>query len=82
MAEHYLERTAQRLVGAGVRTVKTATLHSRSPATTIIDAAGRRGSKLVVMTTYGYTGRWAVGSVADHVLRRGFGPVLLVRPGS
>jgi nucleotide-binding universal stress UspA family protein len=78
-AARYVERIAGRLKDEGVQRVKTAVPHSHSPASTIIDAAGRRGLKLVVMTTYGLTGKWVIGSVADHVVRHGFGPVLLVR---
>jgi nucleotide-binding universal stress UspA family protein len=51
------------------------------PAATILDLAGARKVGLVVMTTHGWTGlaRFALGSVADRVVRGGAAPVLLLR---
>ena len=44
--------------------------------------AERRAADLIVMATHGYSGlrRWALGSVADKLIRGGPGAVLLVRP--
>ncbi|MHB8575974.1 MAG: universal stress protein [Dehalococcoidia bacterium] len=53
-----------------------------SAADCILDHAAESKADLIVMTTHGRTGmsRWALGSVADRVLRGGTLPVLLVRP--
>jgi nucleotide-binding universal stress UspA family protein len=51
-------------------------------AATLIDIEQRFQVGLVVMTTHGRTGmaRFALGSVADRLVRGGSAPVLLVRP--
>jgi nucleotide-binding universal stress UspA family protein len=51
-------------------------------AETIINFADQTNASLVAMTTHGRSGvsRWAIGSVAERVLRAGNTPVLLVRP--
>jgi nucleotide-binding universal stress UspA family protein len=50
-------------------------------AEAIIDHAVASDSDLIAMCTHGRTGlaRWALGSVADRVLRAGDKPILLVR---
>jgi nucleotide-binding universal stress UspA family protein len=52
------------------------------PATALTDAAARRGTDLLVLSTHGRGGinRLWLGSVADQVVRRARVPVLLVRP--
>ncbi len=52
-------------------------------AEAILEEAEQRNVDLVVMATHGYGGlrRWALGSVADKVLRGGMTPLLLVRAG-
>lgn len=52
------------------------------PASEIVDYAEREGIGLIVMATHGLSGvkRWALGSVADRVVRATNRPVLLVRP--
>lgn len=53
-----------------------------NPAETIVDYACKWGQKLIVMATHGRSGigRWAVGSVADKVVRTPANlPVLLIR---
>jgi nucleotide-binding universal stress UspA family protein len=51
------------------------------PASAIVDAASAASVRLVVMTSHGRTGlsRFALGSVADRVVRVGVAPVLLLR---
>lgn len=51
------------------------------PAARLLDLAKEQGSALVVMTTHGRTGlaRFALGSVADRVVRGGVVPALLLR---
>ena len=47
----------------------------------IIDYAEKNDVDLIVMATHGYSGvrRWALGSIADKVVRRTSKPVLLIR---
>ena len=55
------------------------------PAQEIIDFAEREEVSAIIMATHGRTGvtRWALGSVAEKVMRVGTTPVLLVRvPGA
>jgi len=55
------------------------------PAQEIVDYAERENISLIIMATHGRTGvgRWALGSVAEKVMRAGTTPVLLVRvPGA
>ena len=56
-------------------------LHRGDPASSLVDLADELGATLVVMTTHGRTGlaRFALGSVADRVVRGGVAPVLLLR---
>ena len=50
----------------------------------IVDYADSENIDLIVMATHGYSGikRWAIGSVADKVIRVAKQPVLLIRPKS
>jgi nucleotide-binding universal stress UspA family protein len=78
-AEAYLSTTAGRLEGQGVE-VTTAT-EIGSVASCIVEYAAVNHIDLIAMCTHGRTGlaRWALGSVADRVLRAGGKPILLVR---
>jgi nucleotide-binding universal stress UspA family protein len=78
-AQSYLERLASHIKEQGVP-VSTAT-HSGPVANSIIDYAEGHDVDLIAMCTHGRTGiaRWALGSVADRVLRAGDKPILLVR---
>lgn len=80
-ARDYAEGVAKRIKAAGAPKADTNVVDG-FPASAILDAATGAG-KLVVMTTHGRSGvgRWVLGSIADHVVRHGTGPVLLVRPG-
>jgi nucleotide-binding universal stress UspA family protein len=51
------------------------------PAQEIVDFADKENINLIVMSTHGRTGvtRWALGSVADRVLRATKRPVALIR---
>lgn len=51
------------------------------PSAAILQAAREEGASLIAMTTHGRSGlsRWALGSVAERVLRRADRPVLLSR---
>jgi len=55
------------------------------PAQEIVDFAEQVAVSLIIMATHGRTGvsRWALGSVAEKVMRASTRPVLLVRvPGA
>jgi nucleotide-binding universal stress UspA family protein len=77
--EAYLSAAASRLEGQGVE-VTTATAIG-SVANCIVEYAAVNDIDLIAMCTHGRTGlaRWALGSVADRVLRAGGKPILLVR---
>lgn len=75
--EEYLREIVPQFAGLDV-TTHTAT---GTAVEAIIDEAARIHADLIVMATHGYTGirRWALGSVADKVLRATEIPLLLVR---
>ena len=78
-SEQYLEKIAADLKGKGLE-VST---HVRvgDAATEILDHADKYAT-VVVLTTHGHGGltRWALGSVADRIIRRSRKPVLVIRP--
>jgi nucleotide-binding universal stress UspA family protein len=78
-AQAYLSTVAGRLKEQGLD-VATATAIG-SVADCIIEYAEVNHVDLIAMCTHGRTGlaRWALGSVADRVLRAGSKPILLVR---
>ena len=74
--EKYLEKSGSRAINIGTAT------RSGSPAEGILDYVGKGNSKLIVMATHGRSGlsRWAVGSVADKVVRATTKqPMILIR---
>jgi nucleotide-binding universal stress UspA family protein len=81
------ETEAQRLLQASRERVQRAGLQGESllvqgtPTQTILDTAGEQGVDLIIMGTHGRTGlaRVFLGSVAEHVVRQGLCPVLVVR---
>jgi len=64
----------------GEITVEKAIL-TGNPAEEIVDYASMKKISLIVMASHGRSGisRWALGSVAEKVVRAGSSPVLLVR---
>src|SRR5262245_29780596 len=82
-----LETEAQQLLQASLERVQSAGLQGDSllvqgtPTQTIVDTAGEQGVDLIIMGTHGRTGLAHVflGSVAEHVVRQGPCPVLVVR---
>lgn len=78
-ASDYLEGLCERFRGGGfeLRTVIAEAL----PADAIAQTAEEEGATMIVMSTHGRGGirRWALGSVADKVVRGSTLPVLLVR---
>ncbi|HEY1391588.1 MAG TPA: universal stress protein [Ktedonobacterales bacterium] len=77
--EKYLASTATEMRQRGI-TIQ-AHLRRGDPASGVLDSAQELGTMLIVMTTHGRTGlaRFALGSVADRLVRGGVAPVLLIR---
>jgi len=82
-----LETEAQRLLQASLARVQHAGLQGETlfvqgtPTQMIMDTADEQGVDLIIMGTHGRTGLAHVflGSVAEHVVRQGPCPVLVVR---
>ncbi len=79
-ATDYLAATRARLLATGVRDVRATEL-TGDPAGRLLDYERDAGIDLVVMSTHGRTGlaRFALGSVAERLVRYGATPVILVR---
>lgn len=79
MAKAYLQRVANRLQAQGIEA--STAVRTGPEVETIVQFAETNHVDLIAMCTHGRTGiaRWALGSVADRVLRTGNIPVLLVR---
>jgi nucleotide-binding universal stress UspA family protein len=79
LAHEYVERQAKRLEQQG-QSVKFV-IAEGDAAATLLDICASEHVRLVVMTTHGRTGlaRFALGSVADRLVRYGHVPVLLLR---
>lgn len=79
IAEEYLSRVADDLQAQGVRV--TSATRMGDVAGAILEYAEGKQIDLIAMCTHGRTGlaRWALGSVADRVLRARSTPLLLVR---
>ena len=74
--EKYLEKSESRAINIGTAT------RAGNPAEGILDYVGKGTSKLIVVATHGRSGlsRWAVGSVADKVVRATTKqPLMLIR---
>ncbi|MFH0846469.1 MAG: universal stress protein [Chloroflexota bacterium] len=78
--KNYLDKVEQNLEREGVD-AKSVVLE-RSPAEVIVDYARKNKVDLIIMSTHGRSGaaRWAMGSVADKVLRSATVPVFIVTP--
>ena len=78
-ALNYLDAVARRLAQEGLDV--TTTMAVGPVANCIVDYAEANRIDFIAMCTHGRTGlaRWALGSVADRVLRAGSMPILLVR---
>lgn len=79
-AQQYLERIAQTYADV----VAHIEVRAGAPAATIMATSERLHAAMIVMGTHGRTGfaRLRLGSVADEVVRKATGPVLLVRTAS
>ena len=82
-AEKYLEQAGEALRAGGVKVTDRVVVNDRSvsAAEIIIGLEKELGVDLVAMSTHGRRGitRWAMGSVAEKVLKAGGVPVLMVR---
>jgi nucleotide-binding universal stress UspA family protein len=78
-AQVYLDYVAARLREEGVKASIATDIGA--VAASIVQYAEEQNMDLIAMSTHGRTGlrRWALGSVADRVLRAGRVPLLLVR---
>jgi CBS domain-containing protein/nucleotide-binding universal stress UspA family protein len=79
IAQAYLNRVADRLRGQGIRV--SAAIRRGAVVDSIVDFVQANHIDLIAMCTRGRVGegRWALGSVADGVLRARCTPLLLVR---
>jgi nucleotide-binding universal stress UspA family protein len=79
-ARRYLDGVANRLRTRQIAAVSTIILYGE-PGAALLEAERTAQADLVVMATHGRTGlgRATMGSVADHMLRKGQAPVLLAR---
>lgn len=73
------EKAAERFKQSGLNTTRLSV--EGDPATVILDLSINREMDLIALGTHGRTGltRWALGSVAERVLRSAEVPLLLVR---
>jgi nucleotide-binding universal stress UspA family protein len=78
-AQVYLDRLAGELQEQGIEA--STAVWVGPVAETIVDCAQVNDVDLIAMCTHGRTGiaRWALGSIADRILRAGEKPILLVR---
>jgi len=78
VAAEYLDAHAQTLVAAGVAV--NCKVEAGHPRNRVIELANQVPDSLIVMTSHGSTGltRWALGSVADGLLRAGTAPTLIL----
>ena len=79
-ATAYLDKMRERVAAGGVH-VRTEQIVGYAAAT-LLDYEPDAGIDLVVMCSHGRSGlaRFALGSVAERLLRHGTAPLLLVRP--
>lgn len=80
-AMEYLGKKADELKARGINA--SVAFEEGNPAEKILEYAKKNGVDLIIMSTHGRSGvvRWAMGSVADKVLRHSPVPVLTVAPG-
>jgi len=79
---NYLAGVADELTKSGIKV--TTVILQGEPAEEILGYAEKNDVDLIIHTTHGFSGivRWAIGSVADRVIRHAKVPVLTVAPSS
>lgn len=82
-AKKYLEKVGQGLKQNKHVSISLKIAVNENPAEEIIKAEGKLSVDMVAMSTHGRSGfsRFAIGSVADKVMRGGSVPVLMVKAG-
>ncbi len=78
--ERYLSKFVDDFKSAGISA--TAELLKGRAADAILDYASKNNIDLIILSTHGNSGivRWAIGSVADRVVRHSPVPVLVIAP--
>ncbi len=81
-AKGYLDKVVKQLQKDGV--AAKGVVVKGNPSENILNYAEKNGIDLIVMSTHGRSGpaRWALGSVADRVVRLSAVPVMVVRSSS
>ncbi len=79
ICQTYLAKVEEKLKKEGLHV--RSEIPTGTPADAIVDYANKSAFDLIVMATHGRTGlsRWALGSVADRVLKATNSPVFLIR---
>lgn len=79
-ASDYIEKIGQQLEEQGLSSIEKRILHGHA-ASTIVDLAMKTPNSMVAITSHGRSavGRWALGSVADRIVRHAGKPVLITR---
>ncbi len=79
-ANGYLDKMAKELQKEGINA--RGDLLEGNVAENILDYAVKNGVDLIIMSTHGRSGpaRWALGSVADRVIRHSTVPVMAISP--
>ena len=79
ICQSYLAKVEEQLKEEGL-TARSEVLVG-NPADAIVDYANQNAPDIIAMSTHGRTGisRWALGSIADKVLKGASSPILLVR---
>ncbi|MDD5038355.1 MAG: universal stress protein [Dehalococcoidales bacterium] len=82
-AMDYLNKAGKSLKKNQGVTVKYSVRTGADAANEILKAADQMKADLIAISTHGRSGisRWALGSVADKILRAGNTPILMVRSG-
>lgn len=77
----YLEKVGERIKKTPKVTIKTVVIVGDEPAEEILKTADELNVDLIAISSHGRSGisRWALGSVADKILRCGNTPVFMVR---
>lgn len=77
----YLDKKRDQFTSSGVRA--SSLIATGDVATEILDSAENNAVSLIIVSTHGHSGvsRWALGNVANKVLRSSRIPTLLIRAG-
>jgi nucleotide-binding universal stress UspA family protein len=78
-AKDYLDKVAKKLLGKGINAVTA--VRTGFAASEVSGLAKETNTDIIIMSTHGRTGisRWAMGSVANKIVRSSERPVILIR---